>query len=48
MAAAKAERFANPVCSCVTMLGKHRSTKCGVMEKILDIDGSRGHTGCKG
>jgi hypothetical protein len=47
IAAAKAEKFAHPVCSCATTLGKHWSTHCEVMEKIPDIDGSRGHTGCK-
>jgi hypothetical protein len=48
MAAAKAERCAHPVCSCVTTSGKYHSTQCEVIEKIPDIDGSRGHTGCKG
>ena len=48
MAAAKAERCAHPVCSCVTTLGKYWSTQCEVMEKIPDIDCSCGHTGCKG
>jgi hypothetical protein len=48
MAAAKGERYAHQVCSCVTTLGKHWSTNFEVMEKMPDIDGSRGHTGCKG
>lgn len=48
MAAAKAERSAHPVCSCVTSPGKYYSTQCEAMEKTPDIDCACGHTGGKG
>jgi len=48
MAAAKAERCAHPVCSCVTSPGKYCSTQCEAMEKTPDIDCACGHTGGKG
>jgi hyperosmotically inducible protein len=48
MASAKAEKCAQPVCSCLTTSGKYCSTECEAMEKTPDIDCSCVHIGYQG
>jgi hypothetical protein len=48
MAAAKGEKCAHPVCSCVTTSGKFCGPECEATAKTPDIACPCEHAGCKG
>jgi hypothetical protein len=41
------EKYAHPICSCVTTSGKYCSTQCEALEKNQNIDCPCGHVGRK-
>jgi hypothetical protein len=44
----KTEKYAHPLCSCVTTSGKYCSAECQATEKTPEIACACPHAGCKG